>query len=444
MAVTNTTSEISYVGDGTTNPLSFPWIYWESTDITVYSIVAATGNATLWTLGSQYTLTGGSGAAGSVVPTTATVVGTYTLILLKPVQNQPTLYVDNEPFPSQTVQENFDRLTQMVLYLQNRINSSIVAPESEVGTTVSLPSISARASKYLYFDASGNLTFPTVLAPGTILTAQLIGSYLYPQTALEALASVTPADLTIPAGPNWAYLRRYNSLSDALLVAGANAFTLYVDAPVVIGVNTTIPTTLDLVFIGNGSFSTSATFTTTVNGLVVSLGTQAQTFSGAGTTTFNITGNQFTNGNMTLTGTFTGGALVGTSASITGGLTATGTAVLGASTFNGAAQTVPVALAFSATAMVMNCSLSNVFKTTFTANVTVAPTFTNLRDGQSIVWRITQDATGSRTMTWPTSFKWPGAVVPTLSTAANAVDRLDATYYSDTGLWQCALSKAFG
>lgn len=107
------------------------------------------------------------------------------------------------------------------------------------------------------------------------------------------------------------------------------------------------------------------------------------------------------------------------------------------------AHTAPVAVTFSATAMAIDCALSNVFTTTFTANVTTAPTLSNLKDGQSINWFITQDATGSRTMTWPTSFKWPGGTAGVLSTAANSVDLVVATYRSATGFWYATLSKAF-
>ncbi len=107
------------------------------------------------------------------------------------------------------------------------------------------------------------------------------------------------------------------------------------------------------------------------------------------------------------------------------------------------AYTAPVAVTFNATTMAIDCALSNVFTTTFTANVTAAPTLSNLKDGQTINWFITQDATGSRTMTWPTSFKWPGGTAGVLSTTASAVDLLVATYRSSTGFWYCSLSKAF-
>lgn len=122
---------------------------------------------------------------------------------------------------------------------------------------------------------------------------------------------------------------------------------------------------------------------------------------------------------------------------------------LPAHTFNGpmtvvgAAATTPVAVTFSATAMTVTCTLSNVFRTTFTANVTVAPTISAPLDGQTINWYITQDSTGNRTMTWPSSFKWPGGVAGVLSTAANSVDLLTASYRSSTGFWYATLTKAF-
>lgn len=107
------------------------------------------------------------------------------------------------------------------------------------------------------------------------------------------------------------------------------------------------------------------------------------------------------------------------------------------------AHTAPVVVTFSATAMAIDCALSNVFTTTFTANVTVAPSFNNPKDGQTINWFITQDATGSRTVTWPASFKWAGGAAGVLTTTANAVDLLVATYRSSTGFWYAALAKAF-
>ena len=62
-------------------------------------------------------------------------------------------------------------------------------------------------------------------------------------------------------------------------------------------------------------------------------------------------------------------------------------------------------------------------------------TFANPVNGQVYRIGITQDATGSRTVTWPT-IKWAGGSAPTLTTTANKSDIVtllysDGAYYAD-------------
>lgn len=114
---------------------------------------------------------------------------------------------------------------------------------------------------------------------------------------------------------------------------------------------------------------------------------------------------------------------------------------LGGLSAAGNAQTPSVVVTYGATTT-LNCALSNVFTTTLTGNITTV-TISNPSDGQTINWFLTQDATGGRTIAWPSSFKWPGGTAGVLSTAANAVDLLVATYRSSTGFWYATLAKAF-
>lgn len=62
--------------------------------------------------------------------------------------------------------------------------------------------------------------------------------------------------------------------------------------------------------------------------------------------------------------------------------------------------------------------------TLFELTLTDSPTFTfaNLSAGRSITLILIQDATGSRTVTWPASVDWADATAPTLSTGAGDVD----------------------
>lgn len=61
------------------------------------------------------------------------------------------------------------------------------------------------------------------------------------------------------------------------------------------------------------------------------------------------------------------------------------------------------------------------------AAATVTLTFTAPIGVAKLQLFVIQDATGSRTITWPT-IKWAGGVAPTLSTGANKIDIVSFTY----------------
>lgn len=113
--------------------------------------------------------------------------------------------------------------------------------------------------------------------------------------------------------------------------------------------------------------------------------------------------------------------------------------VIDGATFTGHAQTTPVAVASSGGTLAIDCTASNVYTLTMNENVTTF-NLTNPAQGQTINVVFTQDGTGSRTLTpWPASFKWPGGIVPVLSTNASAIDILVLTYVGTT--WYASLLK---
>ena len=78
----------------------------------------------------------------------------------------------------------------------------------------------------------------------------------------------------------------------------------------------------------------------------------------------------------------------------------------------------------SAATVTIDFSVGNHFSCTMGHNITFDnPTTESV--GQSGTITLTQDGTGSRTGAWGTQFLWAGGTAPTLSTAANAVDRID-------------------
>lgn len=63
---------------------------------------------------------------------------------------------------------------------------------------------------------------------------------------------------------------------------------------------------------------------------------------------------------------------------------------------------------------------ANVFSVTLGGNRTFS--WVGAQDGQVIVLFITQDGSGSRTVTWPSTVAWPSGSAPTLTTTADKTD----------------------
>lgn len=113
------------------------------------------------------------------------------------------------------------------------------------------------------------------------------------------------------------------------------------------------------------------------------------------------------------------------------GDTLTGYAQTGATnTFTGAQIGSVTTLTDGAT-ITPDFSANNFFTVTLGGNRTLANP-TNITAGTSGVIFVVQDATGSRTLSYGSYFKFPGGTAPTLTTTANAVDILAFVCKSST------------
>ena len=105
-----------------------------------------------------------------------------------------------------------------------------------------------------------------------------------------------------------------------------------------------------------------------------------------------------------------------------------------------AAQNVASRALTFASPLATDASLGNAFHVTLTSNFTMSfPT--NLVSGGTYLWKLTQDGSGNRVVTWSGNWKWPGGTAGVLSTGAGAVDLLTG-YYDGTNLL-CTLQKAY-
>ena len=98
----------------------------------------------------------------------------------------------------------------------------------------------------------------------------------------------------------------------------------------------------------------------------------------------------------------------------------------------GVPENVATVSASGAAQTLADPTVASVTYMTLTANCTL--TFPSAVRGKSLTLVLLQDATGSRLVTFPAAVKWPGAVAPTLSTAAGKVDYL-AFVCADGATW---------
>ena len=91
-------------------------------------------------------------------------------------------------------------------------------------------------------------------------------------------------------------------------------------------------------------------------------------------------------------------------------------------------------------AVTVNWTLGNKQKITMGHNVTF--TFTAPPGVASLTLFLYQDATGSRTATWPATVKWPSDTAPTLTTTASDLDIISCTYDGSTNYY-CQAGIAF-
>lgn len=94
-----------------------------------------------------------------------------------------------------------------------------------------------------------------------------------------------------------------------------------------------------------------------------------------------------------------------------------------------------VTLITDAATQVWDCSAGGQFQWTLGANRTMSEP-TGYVPGQLIEIRVVQDATGSRTVTWPATFAWPAATAPTLTTTAAKMDIVHGTWDGQNNKWR--------
>jgi len=118
MTVSTTSVSVTYTANGATTAfaVSFPFF-----EIAVDLVVISSGATTRQVAGTDYTITGGDGATGTITFTTAPATGYYVWIRRDTTKLQETNYVEGDAFPAETHEDALDRLTMSVLELEEQV-----------------------------------------------------------------------------------------------------------------------------------------------------------------------------------------------------------------------------------------------------------------------------------------------------------------------------------
>ena len=185
MTISSTTNTVSYTGNASTTAFAVPYVFFgtgTSSEIQVVEVTIATGAESVKSNGSDFTVSGGSGATGTVTAAVAPASTVKWVINRTTTQTQETDYVENDPFPAESHEEALDRLTAIAQEEQRALDRTAQLPDGYTG--------------------SFNPTLPTAITGSTVLafnagaTAFEIGptTAAISGAAAEAAAAVVSAD----------------------------------------------------------------------------------------------------------------------------------------------------------------------------------------------------------------------------------------------------------
>ena len=177
MTLTSTTNKVSYSGNGATVAFSVSFAFWDADDLRVIHR-DSDDVETVWTRGTQYTVTGGDGSTGTVTvstsPTDYTPASGETLTIKSNLSDiQETDLPRGGELPSDSLEQQMDKMVRLIQQKQENLDRAPKFSETSTVTDIEFPDPSA--SKFIGWNAAAtaltNLTladFSTVSLPLSI------------------------------------------------------------------------------------------------------------------------------------------------------------------------------------------------------------------------------------------------------------------------------------
>lgn len=169
MTITSDYAPQQYTGNGVTTVFSFPYPFYDNTDLIVSLTVIATGVTTVQTITTHYSVSGGGGSSGSVTMVTAPTAAQRLTIERSIPYRQTQDYTENTAFPAETLEQGMDRAVVMAQQVKSLSDYSLKFPTTDALSSIgTIPGSVTRANSVLSFDADG---VPSAVALGSLVTS---------------------------------------------------------------------------------------------------------------------------------------------------------------------------------------------------------------------------------------------------------------------------------
>ena len=228
MTITTTTSRIAYTGDGTANPLSFPYPLQAEADLTIVETIIATGVDTTQMLTTDYTVSIAGGGATATITPVAVIPATVTWSLIRnPAATQATDFVDNDSLPAASIEDALDRGMMVNQRTLDLVTRAVKLPDGYTGSFDPTLPADITGSAVLAFNAGATAfeigpTAAAISGAAAEAAAAAASATNAANSETAAAASATSIGLTTRGD----MLKRGASANERLAIGGANTVLL--------------------------------------------------------------------------------------------------------------------------------------------------------------------------------------------------------------------------
>ena len=157
MTISSSTNRSDYAGNGSTTAFATGFKFFTNSDLSVILVTDSTGAEAVQVITTNYSVAGaGVSAGGTVTMVVAPATGETLVMIRAQPYTQSLDLVENDGFPSDSVEETLDKTVIMTQQLLDAMGRTLRQPGGDTTAIAEMPAKVTRASAFLAFNAAGD------------------------------------------------------------------------------------------------------------------------------------------------------------------------------------------------------------------------------------------------------------------------------------------------